>query len=854
MSEICIAHVRESDKKEQSIKDHLFGVANLGKKNAEKLGFGLFGELLGLLHDLGKYSNEFQAYIKSGTGLIDQDADEYVDAGLLRGKIDHSSAGAQLVWKKLLTQKSSENTVVAQIITLCLISHHSGLVDCISPDGEDLFSRRMEKADEKTHLRQVVKNSEDEIIQRIEQIISNPMLVESAKRALDLIVKKEKKSFLEIINDNAGTDSNAESRVRLKIGLLLRVLFSCLIDADRADTTDFENPRSAEMRQKGNYIRWEVLAGRLEKHLASFKIETPIDQKRADISNACLQASRRGKGLFTLTVPTGGGKTLASLRFALHHALNCGTTPGHSIDRVVYVIPYTSIIDQNADVARKILEPPELIDDQGLVILEHHSNLTDDKETWRGKILSENWDAPVVFTTNVQFLETLFGAGTRGARRMHQLANSVIIFDEIQTLPIRCIHLFCNAINFLVDHCGCTVVLCTATQPLLDQVDKSKGALSFSHENKIIQDESILFKDLKRVEIVYKQKTGGWEDEEIATLAMEELQLTGSCLVIVNTTKSARNIYRIAVDGKKEPDHVFHLSANMCPAHRMKILKEIRQRLDSEHRRPVLCISTQVIEAGVDVDFGSVIRFMAGLDSIAQAAGRCNRHGHNEKGRVFIVNPANENLDKLVDIRMGKEATERVLSEFKSHPYLYGPDLLDPQTIRKYFEYYFFARKNEMEYPVKPGAAQGLNRDDSLLEIFSTNQKAVCEYTRRNKQKPPNIYLRQSFKTASEAFKSIDSPTRGVVVPYGDEGEQVIAELCSEGVLEKGARLLRKAQLFSVNVYPHLIKKLLKEGALFEAQPKTGILCLDKRFYSKEFGLSEDLITLLELILVERRD
>ncbi len=315
------------------------------------------------------------------------------------------------------------------------------------------------------------------------------------------------------------------------VGLLVRFLFSCLIDADRVDSACFENPARVKYITDRESFQWDSLILRIEDHLGSFKQEYPIDRLRREIAEYCLNAAKRDKGTFTLTVPTGGGKTLASLRFALHHAKI------HEMDRVIYIIPFTSIIDQNAQVARQILEPEGI--EPGSVVLEHHSNLTPEKQTWRSKVISENWDAPIVFTTNVQFLETLFGSGTRGARRMHQLANSVLIFDEIQTLPINCIHLFNNAINFLVEQCGSTVVLCTATQPLLNRVDAHKGAIKLHEGSEIISDVRQLFDDLKRVEVLNDSKPGGWLLEEVAELTQEETLAVGSCLVIVNNKKNS---------------------------------------------------------------------------------------------------------------------------------------------------------------------------------------------------------------------------------------------------------------------------------------------------------------------------
>ena len=362
-------------------------------------------------------------------------------------------------------------------------------------------------------------------------------------------------------------------------------------------------------------------------------------------------------------------------------------------------MPYTTIIDQNAKVVRSILENNEQqpVTSGKLIVLEHHSNLTPERDTWQSKLLSENWDAPIVYTTVVQFLETLFAAGTRGTRRMHHLANTVIIFDEIQSIPIRTVHLFNNAINFLVKQCKSTVVFCTATQPLLNEVDVRKGAVELSVNHQIMPDISKLFKDLQRVEVDDKRKTGGWSEDDVTNEAQHELENTGSVLIIVNTKTQAREIYKRC---KQITGEIIHLSTSMCPAHRMDALDKVKECLNLDNPKPVVCVSTQLIEAGVDVDFGSVIRYLAGLDSIAQAAGRCNRNGLRQTGRVIVVNPANENLDKLPDIRTAKEKAERVLDEYWNNPHSFENDRISPTAMTLYYRYHFFDRKHEMDYPV----------------------------------------------------------------------------------------------------------------------------------------------------------
>lgn len=601
------------------------------------------------------------------------------------------------------------------------------------------------------------------------------------------------------------------------------MLFSCLIDADRTNTADFESPKAAKNRLNGRYIDWNVLIERLEQQLQSFSTPNPIDKIRRQISDHCRDNASRAKDIYTLTVPTGGGKTLASLRFALHHAKKWG------MDRIIYIVPFTTIIDQNAEVVRAILEISE--EDRGRIVLEHHSNLTPEEQGWKEKILTENWDAPVVYTTSVQLLEALFGAGTRGARRMHQLANSVLVFDEVQTVPVNCVHLFNNAINFLVEHCGSTAVLCTATQPLLNRVDKNKGALRFADGNEIMPDVKQLFDDLKRVEVLNQRKPGGWTYEEIVCLALDEVDKSGSCLVIVNTKKLARALFQHCREKTCVP--IYHLSTNMCPAHRKKILGQLRELL-APPASPVICISTQLIEAGVDIDFGSVIRLTAGLDSVAQAAGRCNRHKLREIGRVHVVNAIDENLDRLQDIRCGRDVTERLLDEANIGEWPFDGNLLGPKAMERYFDYYFFARRDEMAYPV---SAQTIGREDTLLSLLSTNATALNEFGRSHGS-APNIYLRQSFMSAAKAFKAIEAPTRGVIVPYDKEGKGLISELCASFDVEEQGALLRRAQQYTVNVFPHELKRLQEQGAVHAIQDGIDILYLHTPYYSEDFGLS----------------
>lgn len=818
-----IAHIRK-DGVQQTLSAHLKGVAIRSKENAEKLGLSRAGEVIGLLHDLGKYSQSFQHYLKSAVGIFDQDVDdEYVDAATLKGKIDHSTAGAQFLWL-ILEQKGPVGSVIGQLLALCVVSHHSGLIDCLEPEGIDAFGKRIRKLDEKTHLAEVQSCADEKILKKAAALLDSPELIDETKNLLLALKLKEK----------------YERPLHQQIGLAVRFLFSCLIDADRTDTANFEQKKVAANRPEGDYLPWAVLIERLEKALEAFAPRHPIDRLRQQISAECKDAAERSAGIYTLTVPTGGGKTLASLRFALHHAER------RKLDRVIYVIPFTSIIDQNAKVVRDILEPDEFPQDKGKVVLEHHSSVTPEKQTWREKMLCENWDTPVVYTTMVQLLETLFGSGTCGARRMHQLANAVLIFDEIQTLPIRCVHLFNNAINFLSEQCNSTVVLCTATQPLLHKVAVNQGAVRLADRHEIVSDVRQLFADLKRVEIIDQRRPNGWGFSEIADLASAEVERVESCLVIVNTKDAARQIF-LACQSLVDADNLFHLSTDMCPMHRKSELAKIKSRLESG--LPTLCVSTQLIEAGVDVDFGAVIRSMAGLDSIAQAAGRCNRNGKSARGRVYLVNPSDEHVTRknLEDIAVGRDTVPTVLDYFRDMPERYGHDLLGPQALNDYYAHYFFQRQKDMGYPVSPKEAKAIGRNDSLLCLLSENGISFAEAGRKGEEISTRL-LNQSFMSAAEAFKAIDSPTQGVVVPWGKAGADLIGRLHGAYDISLEGELLREAQQFTVNVFPHVFDKLSKAEALHVIKEGVRIYSLDPRYYSKQFGLATEPVSLMETL------
>ena len=818
-----IAHVRKADGQPQSLQTHLTETSEIAKLLAAKLDLEQEGELLGLMHDFGKYSHKFQKYIHDETGLFNPDLDDE-ESTPNGSKVDHSTAGAQWVYRELrkIGAEQGIGELFGQMLGLCIASHHGeGLIDCLDGEGNPKWIERFNKTDELTHLAECEQNA-DEVVQQKAHELAGENLIRNLLKAVKLIL----------------SDSTTNDKIKeFYLGCLTRFLFSCLIDADRINSSDFEREAQKEVRRLTEKPDWQMVIDQVEAKLVGFQNRYPIDEIRRRISSDCLKRAVDPQGIYTLTVPTGGGKTLASLRYALHHAQK------HNLDRIIYIIPYTSIIDQNAQVVREILGEDW--------VLEHHSNLEPEKQSWQDKLLCENWDKPIVFTTMVQFLDAWFGGGTRGARHIHPMTNSVLIFDEIQTLPVKCVHLFCNVLNWLTKFGKSTAVLCTATQPLLGELglqnfpeDKrgaitARGLLRLPENAEIMgkyQDLDKLFADLSRVEIRFNEKSGGWNVEEAGTFLLEQFQTTPSCLFIVNTKKWAQELYQYCQKQNVPPEALFHLSTHQCAAHRKAIFDTIKARL--ENKEPVICISTQLIEAGVDISMACVIRALGGLDSIAQAAGRCNRHKEVDKGLVYVLNLQETDFSQILpDIAVGKEKAATIFREFEEK------DILQPKAMSRYFELYFYNRSDEMVYLINEK-----DKNDGLLHWLSDNcfnaGAKFKGYFKNDILRKRDLYplLMQSFKSAGRIFQVIDAPTRSVIVPYG-KGKEYITTLCGAWDAKEMSEAKKKAQSYSVNVFPKVWNKLQEKKALHETIKGSGIYYLDECHYNNEFGLSLDKIS-----------
>jgi CRISPR-associated endonuclease/helicase Cas3 len=736
MKEQFYAHSREGKPPEEwhRLEDHLVQVAELARKFAERFHAGDWGYLAGLWHDLGKFLSAFQSFIHKVGGL---------DAHL-EGKpdrVDHSSAGAIQAVQALGFR--------GRVLAYPIAGHHAGLPDWQSPDaGMAALSQRLARG------RQLEKKEASGIPP---SLLNHTLPTERPK---------------------AGTE--------LSLSLWMRMLFSCLVDADFLDTEAFFEPGKPETRK--GYPKLPELLSVFHQYMEDKKAKlgeagkTAVNRIRDDILSRCREMAFHQPGIFTLTVPTGGGKTLSSLAFALQHAATYGK------DRIIYVIPYTSIIEQTADQFRDAFR------NAGEAVLEHHSNLdaTDEtKETPRSRLACENWDAPIIVTTSVQFFESLFASRTSRCRKLHNIVNSVIILDEAQLLPPDFLKPILEALKELRKNYGVTVVFCTATQPALGPhkaVDFDFAGIPDMKE--IVDDPAALHQKLKRTAVrkVRNLEPISWED------VAEELRQHDSVLCVVNRRDDARTLWQIM------PGGTFHLSGLMCGSHRAEKIAEVKRRL--KDKIPTRVISTHLVEAGVDVDFPVVYRAAAGLDSIAQAAGRCNREGLLDCGEVFVFVPPSKT--PAGHLRQAAEIGRRLLVSGADDP-------LSPDRFEAFFREFYWVRGPRLD-------ARGI-----IMDLANHPQLEI------------------NFRTAARNFRLIDETSQApVIVRYHNED---LLDILERRELERW--LLSRLQRSVVNLPRYLHKRLLDEGAIREVHP--GVFVQGHgALYHKDLGFCPDKSVLYE--------
>ena len=696
-----LAHVAQNGRT-QTVEEHLEGTGRRSAAFAADFGGEDHGKLVGLAHDIGKTTKEFQNRLCGGH------------------KVDHATAGAM------------ECTKLQQLFAACcVIGHHSGLPDFgniqVDQPGTPTFVGRLKKG------------------------------FAGGVPAYQWIGQLPMPGDMPKFHDE------------YTLSLWVRMLYSCLVDADFLDTEEFMT--EGTVRRDG-YDTLPSLLEKLKCHIAPwFPPQNELNRCRCEILSTCLEAGAAPKGMYTLTVPTGGGKTVASLAFALQHAVK------HQMKRIIYVIPYTSIIEQNAAVFREILGEEHVI--------EHHSGASFDSDAEMNgaeslqRLAAENWDGPVVVTTAVQFFESLYSNRPSKCRKLHNIANSVIVFDEVQMLPTVHLKPCVGVISNLVAHFNATAILCTATQPVLK--DLIQSFCPGMEVKEICSAMPNMHDKFRRVTFC---NGGKLSHAELA----EKLSLQSQVLCIVNTRKAAQEIYMLLPEEGK-----FHLSTLMYPAHRQATIMAIRQRLTDGF--PCRVVSTSLIEAGVDIDFPAVYRELAGLDSILQAAGRCNREGRRSAESSIVTYFEGETPPPLL-FRTGIGATREALFG--------GKDPGDLESIERYFSAY--------------RSLMGDHLDKACVVEHLRNGIGGCSLP---------------FETVAGDFHLIDQTTKTIYIPL-EEGKQ----LCS--ILQNGGgtmAIYRKAGRYGVNVYDQHYRALMEAGDIRPLDEDSAVL-ISTDLYDQKKGLS----------------
>ena len=757
-----IAHVRQkpdgSWATPHSLQSHLEGTARLAELFSYKFNSSQWGRIVALAHDAGKGREVWQKYLiaKSGyypsreAGLesevdllknavtveseasLEEEENENTPLTAVR-KISHAIQGAKLV-------EELYGKGLGRILSYCIAGHHAGLPDFSSAEGAGKSALSYQLAQVKdtssiaAFITEGLKNSKP------------PYPPWAFQKGLDL-------------------------------SLWIRMLYSVLVDADFLNTETYMDIHDSNTR--GQYLPVSDLLLRFNDYMAVLDMkakDTPLNTIRRDIRDKCVNMAKKEPGVFSLSVPTGGGKTLSSLAFALEHA------KAHRLSRVIYVVPYTSIIEQNAEVFRAVLGADQVV--------EHHSNITEDETNPKSRLAAENWDAPVIVTTSVQLFESLFAAKSSRCRKLHNITNSVVILDEAQLVPIEYLAPILESIQLLVDRYRVTFLISTATQPAFKEGNvlgrKFKGLKEITEIIGEGTEVKTLYQSLKRVNIEFPKDIHtptSWE--ELAQVLSQYQQV----LCIVSDRKSCRELFSLM------PQGTFHLSALMCGQHRSEVIKEIKEKLNNNVS--VRVISTQLVEAGVDLDFPVVYRAFAGLDAIVQAAGRCNREGIlTDLGRVVVFIPPRKPPQGL--LRKAADTTANLL--------LNQEDLTDHEIFQKYFHELYW-KANSLDEKGITALLDPTNNDMHECSIF--------------------------FRSAALRFSIIDdSLQKTILVPYQD-GKELIDLLRTKG---PERWLMRKLQRYTVNVYNQDFYQLRQRGAIEEIHPDIFAL-VSNMDYAKETGL-----------------
>ncbi len=774
-----IAHISDDGSgREESVAEHTEKTAYLCREKGIRCGISQIMSLCGIFHDMGKNKQKFDDYIH---------AEEW-ERKKLRGKIGHASTGAKYIYDRN-HESSGKAKVFTELVTYAVAAHH-GLFDCVNEERTDLFSKRLSEVED---YEEACRNAEHDYLLQYEP----DKVFVKAREEFDLIWDKMKK-VVETIMPLILVEDKREKRKILSdcrsflFASLQRLLLSVLIDADWEATTDFMNDvDTLSKRIDVDHKKIFAKAGEnfeaymKEKH-CSIRLSDLTDREREimegrdQLQKECREFARHPAGIYCLPIPTGGGKTLSSLAYALEY---CKQHP--ETERIIYVSPYISITEQNAKVFREAMGQDEWM-------LEHHSSVVKDmvngdrdyqQEDYRKNRFAQqdiSWEEPFICTTFVQFMNTLFSDQSRSIRRMHRLVNSVIIIDEVQSMPVKCVHTFNQMMNFLNAVCNADIILCTATQPALGD---AVYPVCYSKPKYMIKNAADWFNRFERVKIHVPELGQKYTFDSLGEEIKCQLDTYRSILVILNTKSAVGKLYDIL---KELPIHVEYLTTNLCAEHRSDKIEAVKKKLRKEQER-IIVVSTNLIEAGVDISFECVYRSMTGLDSLAQSAGRCNRNGEKKYGVLKLIQLEGENTENMEELLRNIDVTEDILYDYRKN----GGDesLLTPTWMDQYFKKLYVDSKDKMNFPMG-------QMDTSIMEILSNGFSCL---EKKN-------FMNQAYKTAGREYQVIDDHSFGVIVPYKD-GNNILEAIRQSPELAEIKECIRKAQRYTVNVRENQLKK-----------------------------------------------
>ena len=802
-----IAHISDDGfNREESVAEHTEKTTILCNKKGKRCGLSQVMSLCGIMHDLGKNKHKFDEYIH---------ADENSQRKL-RGSVAHASTGAKYIYD-MHHDRSGNTKCMVEMISYAIAAHH-GLFDCVDIEHTDIFTKKISKIDD---YNEACSNAEQDYLNEYEL----NKIFENATNEFNVIWNKTKelyarlKTLLMSKYDKKAKKTLIDCKFFL-LACLQRLILSMLIDSDWEATSDFMDNvdtlskpsefNSQEIFKKAGenfkaYIREK------QESIAGSKLtdkEKAILDARNALQNECRQFAKHSAGIYCLPIPTGGGKTLSSLAYALEF---CRLHP--ETERIIYVSPFISVTEQNAQIFREAVGNDKWI-------LEHHSSVIRNEETgdedYRNSEFSLYyiyWEEPFICTTFVQFMNTLFSDKRESIRRMHRLINSVVIIDEVQSMPLKCIHTFNYMISFLNAICKTNVVLCTATQPTLEEAE---CPICYSEPKYMIDNATDWFRVFERVKINTPEMNQKYTFESLGSEIEEQTKKYQSILVVLNTKSAVRKLYDIL---KARNINVEYLTTNLCAEHRSDRLKSIREILKNKCEN-IVVVSTNLIEAGVDISFECVYRSMAGLDSLAQTAGRCNRNGEMDCGMIYLIMLEGENSGNMEELQQNIRVTENIIYEYNNSEK--AGSLLTPRWMDEYYKNVYFNEADKMNFPIE-------ELDTNIIELLS---RGFVPEEQKN-------FMNQAYKTAGQAYRVIEDHSFGVIVPY-KKGAEIIESIQGAAEITDIKAYIRQAQRYTVNVRESQLKKF--DGLIQPISDKIADLYMvaASGAYSSDYGITPE--------------